>query len=277
MIPFAMLLLGLFSQPSQVSQVQISSSVHQGQTLRISFKLDRSFKRQNISAKIFDTEVPCYPAGDEDPREGYCMVGISARSRTGQYEIALYERKKSLFTHEINILETRFPVETLNLSNEKKSLLYRKERHKEVKIIRKTLKTESKKKSWDPDFIRPVLGRLSSVFGIKRKIDGKIRKSYHRGIDIAAKRGTPIRSMNNGKVILAGHYTEEGNMVMVDHGHGLISAYLHLSKFSVKKGDRINKGDEIGLVGDTGVSTKPHLHFGFYIHSVPVDPIPWIE
>ncbi|VAX26645.1 Peptidase, M23/M37 family [hydrothermal vent metagenome] len=122
-------------------------------------------------------------------------------------------------------------------------------------------------------FIRPIKGgRLTSVFGSQRILNG-IPKNKHNGLDIAVPRGTPVYAMAAGIVRLAAdNFYYPGNYILLDHGQGLNSQYLHLSKKLVKTGDRVKKGEKIGEVGTTGRSTGPHLHWGVQWYLRRVDP-----
>jgi murein DD-endopeptidase MepM/ murein hydrolase activator NlpD len=120
-------------------------------------------------------------------------------------------------------------------------------------------------------FLQPIEGRLTTPFGFTRYVNGKYDSS-HRALDLAAKEGTPIKATNDGVVALADSLYLTGNSIYIDHGMSLFSQYAHLSELKVKAGDRVKQGDIIGLVGSTGFSTGPHLHFAFWAHNVPVNP-----
>lgn len=121
------------------------------------------------------------------------------------------------------------------------------------------------------NFIQPIEGILTTPYGYTRYVNGKYDSS-HRAIDLAAKEGTPIKATNDGVVALADTLYLTGNTIYLDHGMGLFSQYAHMSELRVKTGDKVKKGDIIGLVGTTGFSTGPHLHFTFWAHNVPVNP-----
>jgi len=122
-------------------------------------------------------------------------------------------------------------------------------------------------------FAWPLKGRISGVFGSQRILNGKPR-SPHNGVDVAAPTGTPIVAPAPGRIVLVHpdmFYT--GKSVMIDHGHGLSSIYVHMSKISVKEGERVKRGQEIGRVGKTGRATGPHLHWGVSLFSTHLDPM----
>ncbi len=119
----------------------------------------------------------------------------------------------------------------------------------------------------------PLIGRITGIFGSQRILNGKPKRP-HNGVDIAAPKGTTVRAPASGVVALAHSgmfYT--GKTLMLDHGHGLTSVYVHMSAISVKLGQRVQAGDKIGEVGKTGRATGPHLHWGVSLFSTHLDPL----
>lgn len=127
---------------------------------------------------------------------------------------------------------------------------------------------------WQQRFIWPRSGRISGLFGSQRIYQG-VPGSYHGGVDIAGKPGDPVVAPADGVVTLAADspFTLEGNLLMIDHGHGLSSAFLHLSRIDVKLGQAVRQGQLIGAVGATGRATGPHLHWGMRWHDARIDPL----
>lgn len=128
---------------------------------------------------------------------------------------------------------------------------------------------------WRQDFIWPVTGRISGRFGSQRIYRGE-PGSYHSGLDIATGRsGTPFVAPADGTVILAADkpFTLEGNLLMLDHGMGLNSAFLHCSELLVEEGERVKQGQVIGRIGSTGRATGPHLHWSIKWNSSRLDPL----
>lgn len=117
----------------------------------------------------------------------------------------------------------------------------------------------------------PVQGRISSGFGMRmHPLLGFLR--MHKGLDIAAPHGSPVYAAIDGVVQAAGRAGGYGNLIKLAHGGGIVSAYGHLSRFAVGPGTRVRRGEVIGYVGSTGISTGPHLHWEVYKNGVPVNP-----
>ena len=124
---------------------------------------------------------------------------------------------------------------------------------------------------WEIPFIWPVKSKMLSPFGLRRFFNGKPR-SPHSGVDLRARKGTPIKACNNGKVTLVRDCYLSGNTVVIDHGGGLFTLYAHLSRVLVKKDQMVRKGDTIGLAGASGRATGPHLHWGLSLLGNRVNP-----
>jgi murein DD-endopeptidase MepM/ murein hydrolase activator NlpD len=123
--------------------------------------------------------------------------------------------------------------------------------------------------------LRPVNGWISSGFGYRiSPFTG--HKEFHRGLDIATKEGSPIIAPADGVVIKSGKKWLMGNMIAIDHGFGMITEFGHCRELLKKKGDKVKRGDVIGLVGNTGRSTGPHVHYMVRLNGVPVNPEKYI-
>ena len=148
---------------------------------------------------------------------------------------------------------------------------------RENKLIAKVRTLNSKLDYTFQDFLLPANGIITGVFGSQRILNGKPRRP-HYGIDIAAKKGSKVISPTDAIVRLSEkdlYFT--GGTIMLDHGHGITSVYSHLSKVLVKKNDKIQKGDVIGLIGSTGRSTGPHLDWRINWFDQRLDPLMFIK
>jgi murein DD-endopeptidase MepM/ murein hydrolase activator NlpD len=135
-------------------------------------------------------------------------------------------------------------------------------------------------KFWNGPFLRPNAGEVTTVYGVQRYYNGEFAKDYyHRGVDYAGGMGSPVIAPAAGRIALVGREADgfrlHGNTIGIDHGQGVASIFLHLSRFDVKEGDFVQAGQRIGAVGASGAATGPHLHWGLYVDGESVDPVPW--
>lgn len=137
--------------------------------------------------------------------------------------------------------------------------------------------TRQSQKSFDVAIpsVWPVNGWLTSKFGHRHQpIAGGT--TFHQGIDIAAPYGTPIQAPGDGVVTYAGYRSGYGNVLVIDHGYGIVTSYAHIALILAKEGERIRRGQVIAKVGNTGLSTGSHLHFEVVIDGIPVDPLAYL-
>ena len=119
--------------------------------------------------------------------------------------------------------------------------------------------------------IRPVRGWTTSKFGYRiSPFTG--RREFHKGFDIATKKGSPILATADGVVTFAGRKGLFGNTIMISHGHGMVTRYAHCDKFLKKRGEKVKRWEQIATVGNTGRSTGPHVHYQVELNGVPVNP-----
>lgn len=146
-------------------------------------------------------------------------------------------------------------------------------RKPELEMIAAARARQSDSAGWRQQFIWPATGRVSGIFGSQRIYAGEAG-SFHSGVDVAGAVGTPVVAPADGVVILAAPtpFSLEGNLLMIDHGMGLNSAFLHLSAIDVKLGDTVRQGQPIGRIGATGRATGPHLHWSMKWNDARIDP-----
>ena len=207
----------------------------------------------------------------------YALLPISYYQKKKDYRIIVsyIENGKKIFEGKsLKVIDGKYKSEVINVPKTKfKPKPSRVERtKKEYAQAMKVYNSISKDILWNEDFIYPLNTKITSNFGTKRVYNGKL-KSYHSGTDFRAKNGTPILASNSGVVKISQDRFYSGNSIVIDHGQGVYSCYFHLSKINYKVGDVIKKGAVLGLSGDTGRVTGPHLHFSFRIHGIQVDPL----
>jgi murein DD-endopeptidase MepM/ murein hydrolase activator NlpD len=141
----------------------------------------------------------------------------------------------------------------------------------EIELKQKVFATSAEEPLWSGDFRAPVTAPATSSFGMRRTYNGKLA-SVHKGMDFRAATGTPVRASNSGLVVLARPLYYEGNCVVIDHGLGLFTVSMHLSRIDVKEGQHVTLGERIGLSGATGRVTGPHLHWAVRWQDAYLDP-----
>lgn len=178
--------------------------------------------------------------------------------------------------HAIEVADREFPVQRIDGLDQSKVSGFTEEQLAKIAVDSAKKKdarqTTQSRADWVAGFDWPATGRISGVFGSQRILNGEPKRP-HSGVDVAAPAGTPIRAPAAGIVTLA--ETDmyfEGGLVLVDHGHWLESAFLHMSRIDVTPGQRVNKGDILGAVGATGRVTGPHLHWSIKWVGRLVDP-----
>jgi murein DD-endopeptidase MepM/ murein hydrolase activator NlpD len=139
------------------------------------------------------------------------------------------------------------------------------------KQLKKVAFAHTEGAEWSGDFHPPIDTTVSEGFGTRRTFNGKLA-SVHRGLDYHAAPGTPVLAANSGEVVLAHELFYEGNCVVVDHGLGFMTIYMHLSQLKVSEGQHVDKGQEVGLSGATGRATGPHLHVAARWQGAYLDP-----
>ena len=206
--------------------------------------------------------------------EGYFIVGFGrdAKSRTqvtaikpdgGRIYCTISVKKRNYKVEHINGLPRRMV--------EPKAEDIKRIRADNAQITR-VRRLNTVRNDFFAKFKWPLNGRISGIFGSQRILNGKPRRP-HNGVDIAAPEGTKVSAPASGVVVLSHpgmFYT--GKTLMIDHGHGLTSVYVHMSVISVKLGQRVQAGDKIGEVGKTGRATGSHLHWGVSLFSTHLDP-----
>jgi murein DD-endopeptidase MepM/ murein hydrolase activator NlpD len=214
---------------------------------------------------------------DPHTKTWFALVGASFETKAGSYPIELRAETAAgqpiSFEKEIPVQRRRYPRVLLKVPG--RYTAPSPEEQREIEQDKKTkeeaFKTQSPEREWQGSFAPPVKAQISDVFGVQRVFNGSVQ-STHQGLDFRVPAGTPVAAVNRGRVLLARPLFFEGNCVVIDHGQGLLTLYLHLSKFLVNEGDTVEKGQPIGMSGGTGRATGPHLHLAVRWQGVYLDP-----
>jgi murein DD-endopeptidase MepM/ murein hydrolase activator NlpD len=218
---------------------------------------------QSLSGTWLGHQV--YFSFNQASKTWYGIAGVSLETPPGQYSLALTatsSKATSLsFERKLVVGKAKYPAVAVKVAKK-----FTEPDPAQVKEINqdKTIKEDAFKhfdpdRLWAGDFRPPVNASISDIFGTGRTFNGKIQ-SRHQGLDYAVPSGTPVSAVNRGTVLLARPLYFEGNCVVIDHGQGLLTLYMHLSEFKVKEGEEVARGQEVGLSGGTGRATGPHLH-----------------
>ena len=255
-------------------------SVGQGKTLALF--LQTAEPLSNIEGKLFNKTVTFYPGGSENLYRSFLGIGVTSAVQNYPLTVNATDLagNKVVQTFQVEVAKTAFARGGyITLSPQKQQIMMDRSKGREDNAKRGAAYAkaeEEAKQLWAGKFIRPTKGRLTSPFGKYREYNTGVRR-HHYGTDIANVVGTPIYASNRGIVTLADRLHIYGNAVILNHGQGVSTSYNHLSDIHVKVGERVEKGQRIGLMGATGQATGSHLHWGMVVKGVAVAPEEWTE
>ncbi len=207
----------------------------------------------------------------------FAIAGIDLDTPAGKYPLRLEgtgkDGGKFVFTGEVAVTEKRYPSTAISVAPKyvqpPPDAMARIEQ--EAALKKKLFSQILPETLWSGRFHPPVATSVTGVFGSVRVLNG-VKQSAHTGLDYHAAIGTRVRASNGGEILLARNLYYEGNCVVIDHGQGLLTFYMHLSKIQVKEGDEVAPGQLLGLSGKTGRVTGPHLHFAVRWQGLYLDP-----
>ena len=267
-IPMA---LGL---PAKALEVQIMPKNPQlGDTVSVLIEADAQKSLSNPTVTVGEKT---YPAFEIAPRQYRSFIPTTPLEKAGVRTIRVsqegQEQKLS-----IQVRDRRFPVQRITLPPGKAGV---KATQEELKRVAELKALQTPEKYWNGVFLTPNAGRKSTRYGVRRYYNGVFANDYyHRGLDYAGAAGSSVTAPAAGRVALVGTVSQgfrvHGNVIGIDHGQGVVSIFMHLSRINVQEGDFVKAGQKIGAVGSTGASTGPHLHWGLYVNGQSIDPLPW--
>jgi len=264
--------------------------VIQGQTLVIKVQTDALRQAQdtgplNLAGSFTSTGLstsenrPLVFVGEGG--QYWTLVGIRATAQVGPYLLELTATdgtgKTTRASTLVQVVAGDFATEQIALPPEASKLLDPALIRAENERLSQVVGIFSRQPLWEGLFGVPLQDhlRVTSAFGTRRSYSGGPPTSYHEGLDYGAAAGTSVLAAGAGRVALAEELTVRGKAVIIDHGLGVYSGYYHLSEIAVKAGQKVERGDLIGKVGSTGLSTGSHLHWEIRVGGVYVDPLQW--
>lgn len=230
-----------------------------------------------LSAKFRGKVIPVFQHPLKESGVYTGLVGVSYYSKPGDDKILLeWTTNSGYHSMPINITVIRGKYKKERLRVPKRKVSPSTTDLNRIKRDRKEIKAAyavgHQTRLWTKPFHRPTDGKITSPYGTRRLLNGKL-KSYHNGVDFRAPTGTPIHAANDGIVRFTKELFYSGNHVIVDHGLGVYTTYSHLSHISVEPDQFIERGQEVGLSGSTGRSNGPHLHLGAKVNGITVNPL----
>jgi lysostaphin len=261
--------------PAEALQVQVTPSTPRlGDTLSVFITIDNPSSDSTPKVTVGEATYPAFAIG---PNQYRAFIPTTPLERPGTRQIQVTGSGGKTENVPVQVSTRRFPVQRINLPPGKAGV---RATEVELRRVREFRAVVTPDKFWDGPFLAPNRGRVSTVYGVRRYYNGVFADDYfHRGLDYAGSAGSPVVAPAAGRVGLVGTVSQgfrvHGNTVGIDHGQGVTSLFLHLSRIMVKEGDFVQPGQVIGTVGSTGASTGPHLHWGLYVNGVSIDPVPW--
>jgi len=259
-----------------IANVEVSSyKIANGKTALLEFKRQEGIEYRSVKVGKKEFQVFSNPSKKS---KKYVLIPFSYYESQGNKSLKIKyveDKKIKSETLLLKVVDGKYAKEEIKVSSSKvnpRSKEVKKRISKEYSEAMKIYNTVTPISYISSAFIKPMNSKITSSFGKARIYNGSL-KGYHSGTDYRAKVGTPIIAANDGKVVLVQKRFYSGGTVLLDHGEGIYTCYFHMSKFSVKKGAMVKRGDVIGLSGMSGRVTGPHLHFSARINGVQVDPL----
>ena len=254
--------LAAAAAPASADRFQLSAAPVQGALLR------GVAPRGTVALSLDGHEVPLAP-------DGRFLLGFD-RDAPASAELVARSADGSELRAELRVARRAWPVQHVDMARPTGGPTpeFARLREGELQLIGRARAQHSPSMGWSQRFLWPAHGRLSGPFGAQRIYRGGVPAAYHSGADIAAGAGALVVAPADGVVTLAPPpaFSLEGNLVILDHGMGLTSAFLHLSRVLVRPGQVVHQGDPLGRVGATGRATGPHLHWSLVWEGARIDP-----
>lgn len=259
--------------PAQALQVTVTPSKPQlGDTLTVVASYDNLAISATPTVTLGQQTHPTFLVGANRFR---ALLPTTPLDRPGKLQIQVSGEGETK-TVTVDLKKRSFPTQSIWLPPGKDDDIS----DYEFNLVDAFKKLVTPQKFWNGAFLRPNQGEITTIYGVQRYYNGKFAQDYyHRGVDYAGGYGSPVIAPAAGRIALVGRESQgfkiNGNVVGIDHGQGVVSIMLHLSRINVKEGDMVKAGQVVGTVGATGAAAGPHLHWGLYVQGQSVDPVPW--
>lgn len=269
----------LETEPAVPAQARLTldrSTIQQGQAFEVSFEPAAGTPPDAFSVTVADQTIALFRNG----QQYRCFVGLPGDQKAGGYTLRVHNSAgQELAATKIEVSPGSFYTQHIRYSHPQLSPEQQAVLDREDALVDKVRASRSSQPLWKHPFKAPVPHRVSAAYGTRRYLNGKYN-GYHSGVDFASPMGYPVKAPAGGKVTLARYFSKwnsNGNLIFLDHGLGVTSVYLHLSKILVKEGETVQQDQTLGYIGTTGRSTGPHLHWGVYLNGQNTDGLAWIR
>ncbi len=261
--------------PAPVTGVRLSPQpVRRGETVAVAVTTSQPV---SCAVRAFDAIENCVGT---DPRHWYALIGLSPLLAPGRHTVTLelmtLEGPSVTLPLVLLVNAGRYDYERIILPVDRQPLLNPHLSQQERITIAAMRTVRSTERLWDYPFQSPIEMQVTSYFGARRSY-GSGFTSYHAGVDFDGEIGMPVSAPAAGEVVLAESLVVRGNAVLVDHGWGIVSGFWHLDEIDVVVGQRIGRGERVGKVGNTGLSTGPHIHWELWVNGIAVNPLTWLK
>lgn len=268
----AAFLLSSFSAANCAELSLTSSSTKQGQPVEVTYTTETA---ESSPTFTFGRQTyKLFPAPSEASAGDGKHIYKAILSPSLELDPGVYTLKNENASAKLKVLDGKFYTQYLSLPPTKNNFNMSPGEEAAVDGAKATASAE---RLWTGNFIRPSKARVSSAFGNRRVVNGKLLKDYfHSGVDFAGYQGSPVVACAPGIVVMARTgFKLHGNCIAIDHGQGIVSFYIHLKKLNVVQGQKVKAGELIGQIGQTGRANGPHLHFSIYCNKAASNPNYW--
>jgi len=263
--------------PAPFERISLNPFVpRQGDTLIV--RVQAAAPLESIAGTLMGHPLNFY---EQEPNVYIGLMGVYALLDPSIYPITIRAIAKtgeaSLVQGRIQVGQGNFAFETLSVSRALAPLLDPQLNEAETDEFARIFSVFTPKQWWHGPMQQPIDTRIASYFGSRRNFNNHTLDTYHSGVDMIARVGTPVLASAPGRVAAASAFNIRGNVIVIDHGRGVFTVYCHLSRFVAKEGDMVDTGEVIGYSGNTGRVLGPHLHWELAVGGVLVNPLDWMN